>query len=457
MAKSTTSRGDIEMSQLPQATDAEQAVLGGLMIDNHHWDSVIERVSASDFYHPAHQRVFTEMQRLIEMNRPIDLITLTDYLESHGSTAIDSVGGFAYLAEMAKNTPSAANIDAYADIVRNRSVARQLVMLGRSLSADAMSPRSDISELAEGAEKALFEIAERQNPSREMSLHDGMDRVLAILDRNNQSLDGVTGTPTGFAELDAATCGLQPTDLIILAGRPSMGKTAFGMDISARALERVPDKPVFIFSLEMATEQLLMRMMSSLARVEFQRLRSGKMDDEDWAKISGAMAQITEWGDRLVIDDNSDLTPSLLRARCRRYIRKYGKPSLILLDYLQLMKSPGHENRTQEIADISRSLKAIAKQFRVPLVALSQLNRLLQQRSDKRPTLSDLRDGGSIEQDADLIMFVHREEVYEPDTQNKGLAEIIIGKQRNGPLATVTLEFNARYASFVERLQQGGR
>ncbi|MBN3171592.1 SPI-7-type island replicative DNA helicase [Pectobacterium brasiliense] len=442
-----------QTQHLPFSLEAEQSVIGALMLENNRWDDVVERIVAGDFYNLAHQQIFKAMQRLVESGQPIDLITLSDSIEKAPNNLFESIGGFAYLAELAKNTPSAANTNAYAEIVRDRSQARQLVTLGKQISTDAMSTaqgRIKVSDIAEQAEQALFDISEQRETKTEIPLQQGLTLVVNRLERNYAVSDGITGTPTGYSELDKETCGLQEADLIILAARPSMGKTSLGLNFAENAFGRVSDKPVFIFSLEMPADQLLMRMAASIAGVSVQAMRSGQLSDEDWARISDALGVMKSWGDRLVIDDNSDLTPSLLRSRLRRFIRKYGQPCLVMVDYLQLMSSPGSENRTQEISVISRSLKAIAKHFNVPLLALSQLNRASQTRADKRPTLSDLRDGGSLEQDADMIMFIHREEAYDPNTSDKGLAEIIIGKQRQGPVGTVKLAFDAQYTRFRE-------
>ncbi|KGA36307.1 DNA helicase [Pectobacterium brasiliense] len=442
-----------QTQHLPFSLEAEQSVIGALMLENNRWDDVVERIVAGDFYNRAHQQIFKAMQRLVESGQPIDLITLSESIEKAPNNLFESIGGFSYLAELAKNTPSAGNTNAYAEIVRDRSQARQLISLGKKISADAMSTaqgRIKVSDIAEHAEQALFDISEQRETKSETTVQEGLTLVANRLERNSSIPDGITGTPTGYRELDKETCGLQEADFIILAARPSMGKTSLGLNFAENAIERITDKFIFIFSLEMPTEQLLMRMAASIAGVGIQEMRSGQLSDEDWGKISNALGVMKSWEDRLVIDDNSDLTPSLLRSRLRRFIRKYGQPSLVMIDYLQLMSSPGSENRTQEISVISRSLKAIAKHFNVPLLALSQLNRASQTRADKRPTLSDLRDGGSLEQDADMIIFIHREEAYDPNTSDKGLAEIIIGKQRQGPVGTVKLAFDAQYTRFRE-------
>lgn len=431
---------------VPYSADAEQAVIGGLMLDNDRWDDVLPLIRDTDFYLPAHRRIFQAMGQLMASQQPIDLITLSDSLEQN--TAIESVGGFAYLAEMAKNTPSAANIVAYANIVAERSRLRGLLQLGRVLSTEAVVPRADAAVLTERAEQQLFQLSEQTQTQQNVSLIAGLESLASHLEMVNGG-NGITGTPTGFAKLDAITCGLQGGDLILLAARPSMGKTSLGLSFCAGAL-RDASKPAFCFSLEMPRAQLLQRLVSMLGRVALARLRSGQLDDEDWARISQAVAEMTPWEDRLIIDDESYQTPALLRSRARRYTRLYGRPGLIMVDYLQLMRCPGQENRTQEISEISRSLKALAKELDCPVVALSQLNRQLESRADKRPFNGDLRDSGALEQDADVIAFVYRDEVYDADTQDVGIAEIIIGKQRQGATGTIRVKFEGQYTAFSD-------
>jgi len=429
------------------SVEAEQSVLGGLMLDNDRWDDVALVLCAEDFFSRSHQTYFREMKRLIDAAKPIDLITLTDALDQQ--KLLESVGGFGYAATLSKNTPSAANIVAYSEIVARYSRARQLAALGNDLTREVSAPRADISALLEQAEKRIIDIAEKAEPEKGISVLDGMERLLNELEIRNQSPDGITGTPTGFDDLDTRTCGLQDSDLVLLAARPSMGKTALAMGMVTGALEKQKDSVVQVYSLEQPTEQLLMRMLSSLSHVELQRLKSGQLDEEDWTRISGAAGLImTEWRERLIIDDTSYMTPAMLRIRVRRNARKYGKPSLIMIDYLQLMRCPDQENRTQEIAEISRSLKALAKEMKCPVLALSQLNRSLESRADKRPNNGDLRDSGALEQDADVIMFIYRDEVYNADSDDKGQAEIIIGKQRQGPIGTVRLQFDSRFTRF---------
>ncbi|MDU3076641.1 MAG: replicative DNA helicase, partial [Mixta calida] len=340
-------------------------------------------------------------------------------------------------------------------VVAEKSRLRQLMTVGNSLLSDVQAPKASSAGILESAEGKLFNIAEQgaMQLNSETGVNEALDKLLTQLESMSAS-DGLTGTPTGFSELDAMTCGLQPGDLALLAARPSMGKTSLAMAACTAAVSAKPDDHVFVFSLEMPSEQLMMRLLAMEGRVELSRLRSGNMDDEDWARVSEATGRIIEWKNRLIIDDTSYQTPATLRARARRYVRKYGRPSLIMLDYLQLVRSPEQENRTQEIAEISRSLKALGKELGCPVLALSQLNRLVEQRADKRPNNGDLRDSGALEQDADLIMFIYRDEVYNPGTPDAGVAEIIVGKQRQGPTGTVKVKFDGRYTLFSE-FQEG--
>ncbi|NGE93744.1 SPI-7-type island replicative DNA helicase [Morganella morganii] len=433
----------------PHSLSAEQAVIGGLMLDNDRWDDIATLITAAHFYTRANGLIFSAIQALLTDNKPVDLVTLTAFLEQQGT--LDQCGGFAYLAEVSKNTPSAANIVAYAEYVAGYHQKRHLLALGHDLTELAADPRTDLAVLLADAEQRLFAIAEQQAPAGDFDLCVSLEQFLEGLEQRCSRDDLITGTPTGFARLDSMTCGFQPGDLILLAGRPSMGKTALALAFCEHALTLRPDDSVQIYSLEMPAEQLLMRFTAMLGRVPIQHLRSGDMDDEDWGRTASAMKILLEsWKDRLVIDDSGSLTPSVLRSRVRRNIRRYGRPSLILLDYLQLMCCPGQENRTQEVAEISRSLKALAKETGCPVVALSQLNRSLESRADKRPNNGDLRDSGALEQDADLIMFIYRDEVYNVDTPDHGIAEIILGKQRNGPIGTVKVQYQANITRFED-------
>ncbi|MGL9774942.1 MAG: replicative DNA helicase [Sodalis sp. (in: enterobacteria)] len=434
----------------PHSLEAEQSVLGGLMLDNERWDNVAERVTGNDFFNRPHRLIFGEMQRLLELNKPIDLITLSESLEQRGE--LDAVGGFAYLAELSKNTPSAANISAYADIVRERAVVREMISVAHEIADAGYDPQGRSSEdLLDLAESRVFQIAENRASKDEgpksidRILEDTVARIEQLYQKPH---DGVTGVSSGYLDLDKKTAGLQKSDLIIVAARPSMGKTTFAMNLCENAA-MTEAKPVLIFSLEMPGEQIMMRMLASLSRVDQTRIRTGQLDDEDWARISSTMGILLEKRNNMYIDDSSGLTPTEVRSRARRVFREHDGLSLIMIDYLQLMRMPSlFDNRTLEIAEISRSLKALAKELQVPVVALSQLNRSLEQRADKRPVNSDLRESGSIEQDADLIMFIYRDEVYHENSDMKGIAEIILGKQRNGPIGTVRLTFNGQWSRF---------
>lgn len=433
----------------PHSIEAEQSVLGGLMLDNDAWDKVSEKVVEHDFYLRSHRFIFSAMSRVAEANQPIDLITVSETLER--SQQLADVGGFAYLGEIAKNTPSAANILAYADIVRERAVVRDMISVAHDIADAGYDPQGrNSAELLDFAETKVFKIAEQR-----ANANEGPEPINSILSKTidkidelfrNPSAGGLTGVSTGYMDLDKMTNGMQPSDLIIVAARPSMGKTTFAMNLCEHAA-MTSDKPVLIFSLEMPSEQIMMRMLASIGRIDQTKVRTGQLADEDWARLSSAIELLNN--SKMYIDDASGLTPTEVRSRARRVAREHGGLSMIMVDYLQLMTVPGlSENRTLEIAEISRSLKALAKELKVPVVALSQLNRSLEQRADKRPVNSDLRESGSIEQDADLIMFIYRDEVYNDDSPDKGTAEVIIGKQRNGPIGRIRLTFHGRYSRF---------
>ncbi|PML07969.1 replicative DNA helicase [Vibrio lentus] len=433
----------------PHSLEAEQSVIGGLLLDNERWDTVSEKVVSKDFYSRPHRLIFEAVKDILEESSPLDLITLSEHLELREQ--LEDVGGFAYLADLAKNTPSAANINAYADIVAQRALVRSLIGVANEIADSGYDPQGRTSEeLVDLAESKVFAIAEGR-----ASENEGPQNVDSILEKTLERIeilykspqDGVTGVDTGFNDLNKKTAGLQGSDLIIVAARPSMGKTTFAMNLCENAAMK-QDKPVLIFSLEMPAEQLMMRMLASLSRVDQTKIRTGQLDDEDWARISSSMGILMD-KKNMYIDDSSGLTPTEVRSRARRIAREHDGISMIMIDYLQLMRVPSlSDNRTLEIAEISRSLKALAKELNVPVVALSQLNRSLEQRADKRPVNSDLRESGSIEQDADLIMFIYRDEVYNPDSSLKGIAEIILGKQRNGPIGSVRLTFQGQHSRF---------
>jgi len=437
------------LKKVPYSQEAEQSVLGGLLLDNSRWDDVSDKVSGSDFYLRYHRVIFDASRKLLEAGQPLDLITLSELLEKQEK--LEDVGGFAYLADLAKNTPSAANITAYSEIVREKAVLRNVISVGNEIVSSAYDSKEVSStELIDSIESKVLAISNQHSVSVDsmQSLGNVLEKTLGRMEELlHTAQDGVTGLSTGFTDLNKKTAGLQNSDLIIVAARPSMGKTTFAMNLCENAAME-NDKPVLIFSLEMPSEQLMMRMLSSLSRVDLTKIRTSQLDDEDWAKISGATGMLME-RDNIFIDDRSGITPTELRVKARRMAREHGGLSMIMVDYLQLMQVPGLQgNRTLEIAEISRSLKALAKELNVPVVALSQLNRTLENRPDKRPINSDLRESGSIEQDADLIMFIYRDEVYHEDSKDKGTAEIIIGKQRNGPIGNVRLTFQGQYSRF---------
>ncbi|EAA6221785.1 replicative DNA helicase [Salmonella enterica subsp. salamae] len=441
--------------QPPHSVEAEQSVLGGLMLDNDRWDDVTTQISAQDFFISAHRTIYSHMQTLVEQGNPIDLITLSESLEQQEQ--LEQVGGFAYLAELSKNTPSAANIIPYAQYIASYGELRQLLLLGNELSDMAGQPRSNVADVLNFAEQKLFAIAQSHQDGGLTDINACFDNVLAgIAQRYEAERGSLSGTPSGLEQLDALTCGFQPADLIIAAARPSVGKTAFALTLCVNALILHPTQPVQIYSMEMSAEQLLLRFVSLIGHVSQTRLRSGDLSDDDWQQIGlSANTLMNEWKDRLLLDDSGILTPSILRSRARRSLRQYGLPSLIVVDYLQLMRSGGAENRNQEISTISRSLKALAKELNCPVLALSQLNRALESRLNKRPCNADLRDSGSIEQDADVILFLYRDELYDPNTLDRGIAEVIVSKQRNGPIGTVRTRFISDQARFESLSQQG--
>lgn len=430
----------------PHSEEAERAALGALLIDNRAWDNISDKVNVDDFYRHEHRLVYTAISQLAERQTPFDVLTIAEHLRSQ--KLLDQVGGETYLFELAQNIPSAANAVAYAAIVRERSILRQLIETGTDIVSSAFnSDGRESKDLLDAAEQLVFQIAERGNRgSGPVKVSDLLAATTQHIDEMFHSKAMFTGVSTGFADFDHMTSGLQKGDMIIIAARPSMGKTTFAMNIAEYAAIK-NEKPVLIFSLEMPAEQLTMRMISSLGRIDQHNLRTGKLKDDDWARISSAVSMLSEA--QMYIDDTPALTPIEMRARARRVARANGGLSMIMIDYLQLMRVAGtKENRTNEISEISRSLKALAKELDVPVVALSQLNRGLESRTDKRPIMSDLRESGAIEQDADVIAFIYRDEVYHDDSPDKGLAEIIIRKQRNGPIGDFKLTFMGRFTRF---------
>ena len=430
----------------PHSIEAEQSVLGGLMINSQAWENVAEQVAEADFYRGAHRKIFKQMAALIEASEPVDIITLSEALNSNDE--LDEVGGLNYLAELAKNTPSVANIRSYAAVVSERAGLRNLIRAANDIAESAYSPEGRTSDdLLEEAERSIMKISEdRPKEGGPVEINSLLKGSIEKIDELFNSDGTITGITTGFKDLDEMTSGMQATDLIIVAARPSMGKTTFAMNLVENAI-MAQDKPALVFSMEMPSESIVMRMLSSLGRINQTKVRNGQLDEEDWPKLTTAAAKLKD--EKLFIDDSSALTPTEIRSRALRIEREHGPLAMIMIDYLQLMQVKGvSEGRTAEISEISRSLKQIAKEFNCPVVALSQLNRSLEQRPNKRPINSDLRESGAIEQDADVIMFIYRDEVYNEDSPDKGIGEIIIGKQRNGPIGHCKLAFIGQYTRF---------
>lgn len=430
----------------PNSIEAEQSLLGGLMLDALAWDKIADVVQADDFYRKDHRLIFSAIANLIEAGSPCDVVTVSEHLDSRGE--LDQSGGLEYLATLANETAGAANARAYGKILRERATLRALISAGNEIAGSAFtSDGRTASEILEDAERLVFEIAEKGSRGKKgfQSLKDILPSAVDRIDLLHQSDGDITGISTGYTEFDKLTAGLQPGDLVIVAGRPSMGKTTLAVNIAENAA--IGSKvPTAIFSMEMPAQQLAFRMISSLGRVDQTHLRTGNFPDEDWSRINTAVQLMSEAP--IFIDDTPGLSPSEIRARARRLQREHGL-GLIVVDYLQLMQVPGNnENRATEISEISRGLKALAKEMECPVIALSQLNRSVEQRTDKRPVMSDLRESGAIEQDADLIIFIYREEVYNQDTPRKGIADIAIAKQRNGPIGDFPLTFVGRYTKF---------
>jgi replicative DNA helicase len=435
----------------PHSIEAEQSVLGGLLLDNAAWDRIGDLLSVDDFYRDDHRRIYRHIARLIEQAKPADVVTVAESIES--SEDKDKTGGLAYLGMLAQNTPSAHNARRYAEIVHERAVMRKLAAVGGEIADSALNPLGkDVRQLLDEAESRVFQIAEAGVRGRvgfrdvHQLLSQVMERVDFLYSRDNPS--DVTGVPTGFKNLDELTSGFQEGDLIIVAGRPSMGKTAFALNVGEHVAVK-QKKPVAVFSMEMSGTQIAARMLGSIARIDQHKLRTGRLSDSDWESLTDGLGKLHDAP--LHIDETAALNPLELRSRARRLARQYGgKLGLVIVDYLQLMVTDGRreENRATELSEISRSLKALAKELSVPVVALSQLNRSVDQRNDKRPIMSDLRESGALEQDADVILFIYRDEVYNRETGEKGKAELIIGKQRNGPIGSVDLTFLGAYTRF---------
>ncbi|MDJ0928959.1 MAG: replicative DNA helicase [Gammaproteobacteria bacterium] len=440
------SSGTDHINLPPSSVQAEQALLGGLMLDNSSWDRVADRVAEQDFYRPDHRLIFRAIESLSQRNEPCDAVTISDHLTARAE--LDDAGGMAYLVSLVKDTPSAANVTDYASIIRDRALLRELIRAGNEIAGSAYHTEGrQISELVDAAERRVFEIAERgkRRGSGFVRIREVLNDTVDRLDTLHQAGGAITGLATGFHKFDDYTAGLQSGDLVVVAGRPSMGKTTLAVNIAENAALG-NGLPVAVFSMEMSVEQLAFRMISSLGRVNQAHLRNGRFADEDWPRINGAIQQMAEAP--IFIDDTPALTPTEVRARARRLQREHGL-HLIVVDYLQLMTVSGStENRATEISEISRSLKALARELNLPIIALSQLNRSVEQRTDKKPVMSDLRESGAIEQDADLIVFIYREEVYDKDTPRQGIADINIAKQRNGPTGEFPLTFLGQFTKF---------
>ena len=451
MAKAAESKKNIEslgqLSLPPHSTDAEAALIGGLLLDseNQAYDKIADIVSERDFYHTENKEVFKVIQSLSEESKVTDLLTVSDYLDS--STEFEPKPSIEYLSEIVESTAGNSNITEYAKIIREKALLRELIQISSEIAQSAYKPEGKSpSELVDIAESHIFEIAERGNRNMVFAeMSDLVKQTYDELDKRSQGGGGITGVSSGFRELDNLTAGLQNGELIIIAGRPSMGKTAFALNI-AEHTALADENPVAIFSMEMSASSLAQRMISSLGRVNAHSIKTGQLEERDWNRVDGAIQQIKNAP--IYIDDTPSLTPIELRARARRIQREKGL-SLIVIDYLQLMSVHGNkENRATEISEISRNLKALARELNIPIIALSQLNRSVEQRTDKQPQMSDLRESGAIEQDADLIAFIYREEVYDPDTDKKGVALINVAKQRNGSIGQFNLTFLGRYTRF---------
>ena len=450
---------DREMAQLrvpPHSIEAESSVLGGLLLDNTAWDRVSDLVKEGDFYRHEHQLIFSAVAQLINASKPADVITVFEQLRGLGNA--EEAGGLVYLNSLAQYVPSAANIRRYAEIVRERGILRKLLTASDEIATKAFNPQGkSVAQILDEAEQKIFNIGEEG--SRMKQGFQGMDTlVIDLMDRVQEMADNpndITGVPTGFYDLDRMTAGFQAGDMIVLAARPSMGKTALAINI-AEHVALNEGLPVAVFSMEMGASQLAVRIVGSIGRINQGHLRTGKLTDEEWPRLTEAIEKLRNIS--LHIDETPGLSPSELRANARRLARQCGKLGLIVVDYLQLMSGSGGsngENRATELGEISRGLKMLAKELQCPVIALSQLNRSVEQRTDKRPMMSDLRESGAIEQDADIIMFIYRDEYYNKDSKEPGVAEVIIGKQRNGPTGTVKLAFLNSLTRF-ESLASGG-
>jgi replicative DNA helicase len=435
----------------PQSLDAEESVLGSILLDSHALDRVIETMSDTDFYRESHRKIFRAMIALSEKNEPIDLVTLTDTLKARSE--LQDVGGAIYLAELSDKVPSAANVAHYARIIREKAVMRSLINVSNEIASRCYTGEEDIEQFLDEAERLIFDVSEKRIRPAFFKLGDMIMDTIKTVEKLYERKEMVTGVPTGFLDLDRMTAGFQPADLVIVAARPSMGKTAFVMNI-AQYVALHANTAVGVFSLEMSKEQLVMRMLCSEARVDNAKVRAGYLGERDFPRLAMAAGRLAEAP--IFIDDTPAQNVLELRAKARR-LKREANLGLVIIDYLQLMRGlTSQENRTQELSEISRGLKSLAKELNIPVVALSQLNRQVEQRGDRRPMMSDIRESGAIEQDADVIAFIYRDEVYKQDSQDEGIAEVIIGKQRNGPTGTVRLAFRKEYTRFDNLVENVG-
>lgn len=435
-----------EISSLPHSTEVEQSILGGLILDNDKFEIIENILETNDFYRQDHKIIYDAIYNLSIKNKPFDIITISEYLLSKNK--LKKIGGFEYLVQLIRNTPGTANIKTYANIINEYSTLRKLIKAGSNIIESALNSKGKkILEIIDYSEKQIFDISKNKNKkSKTKTISEILKKTLHQVRTLSESSNNISGISSGFEKFDKLTSGLQKSDLIIIAGRPSMGKTTFAMNIAEHNI-MTTNKPILIFSLEMPSEQIGMRILSSLTKIELQKIRTGNLNENEWKQVMLKIPIINT--KKLFIDDSESLSPLDVRTKARKITKEHGQLGIIIIDYLQLMKIHGiNENRTFEISEISRSLKSLAKELDVPLIALSQLNRCLEQRNDKRPIMSDLRESGAIEQDADLIIFIYRDELYNKDSKKKGIAEIIIGKQRNGPLGSENLLFKGEYSKF---------
>ncbi|AKS39757.1 DNA helicase [Anoxybacillus gonensis] len=429
----------------PQNIEAEQAVLGAILLEPSALTTASEILIPEDFYRAAHQKIFRTMLQLSDRGEPVDLVTVTSELAD--ANALEEIGGVSYLTELANAVPTAANVQYYAKIVEEKSILRRLIRTATSIAQDGYTREDEVEDVLNEAERKILEVSQRKNTSGFQNIKDVLVQAYDNIEMLHNRKGEITGIPTGFIELDRMTAGFQRSDFIIVAARPSVGKTAFALNIAQNVATRTGEN-VAIFSLEMGAQQLVMRMLCAEGNINAQNLRTGKLTPEDWGKLTMAMGSLSNAG--IFIDDTPNIRVSEIRAKCRRLKQEQGL-GMVLIDYLQLIQGSGRnrENRQQEVSEISRSLKALARELDVPVIALSQLSRSVEQRQDKRPMMSDLRESGSIEQDADIVAFLYRDDYYDKESENKNIIEIIIAKQRNGPVGTVQLAFVKEYNKFV--------